>query len=112
MAGKTKTVYVCRQCGYESGKWNGKCPSCGEWNTFEENVSVSLPKASSNRKSVDLSSHIVNLCGVDTTDDDARYSTGVGELDRVLGGGLVRGSLVLLGGEPGKIGRASCRERV
>lgn len=106
MAGKTKTVYVCRQCGYESGKWNGKCPSCGEWNTFEENVSVSLPKASSNRKSVDLSSHIVNLCGVDTTDDDARYSTGVGELDRVLGGGLVRGSLVLLGGEPG-IGKST-----
>lgn len=106
MAGKTKTVYVCRECGYESVKWNGKCPSCGEWNSFDEDVSVSLPKASSNRKAVDLSSHIVSLSGVDTDQDDVRYSTGVKELDRVLGGGLVRGSLVLIGGEPG-IGKST-----
>ena len=106
MAGKTKTVYICTECGYESSKWNGKCPSCGKWNTLEEDVSVSVAKTSSNRKTVDMSSHIVSLSGVDTEDNDARYSTGVGELDRVLGGGLVRGSLVLLGGEPG-IGKST-----
>ena len=106
MAGKTKTAYICRECGYESSKWNGKCPSCGQWNTLEEDVSASLQKLSSNRKSIDLSSHIVSLSGVDTKDNDARYSTGVGELDRVLGGGLVKGSLVLLGGEPG-IGKST-----
>lgn len=106
MSGKAKTTYICRECGYESVKWNGRCPSCGEWNTLEENVSVSMPKTSTNRKTVDLSEHIVSLSGVDTKEDNARYSTGVKELDRVLGGGLVKGSLVLLGGEPG-IGKST-----
>ena len=110
MAGKLKSVYICSQCGFESSKWNGKCPSCGEWNTFEEEiVEVSASKKSSKASvlapSVDLSSKIVSLSGVDV-DDDVRYSTGIGELNRVLGGGLVKGSLVLLGGEPG-IGKST-----
>lgn len=111
MAGKLKTVYICSQCGHESSKWNGKCPSCGEWNTLEEEVIEVMPsksglgKASAAAKPVDITSKIVTLSGIDV-DDDVRYSTGVNELNRVLGGGLVKGSLVLLGGEPG-IGKST-----
>ncbi|MDE5859286.1 MAG: DNA repair protein RadA, partial [Oscillospiraceae bacterium] len=111
MAGKLKTVYICRQCGHESSKWNGKCPSCGEWNTLEEDVIEVMPsksglgKTSAAVKPVDITSKIVTLAGIDV-DEDVRYSTGVNELNRVLGGGLVKGSLVLLGGEPG-IGKST-----
>lgn len=109
MAGKLKTVYICSQCGFESSKWNGKCPSCGEWNTFEEEIVETAPKSAgktvSSVRTLDLSSKIVSLSGIDT-EEDVRYSTGVGELNRVLGGGLVKGSLVLLGGEPG-IGKST-----
>lgn len=105
MAGKVKSVYVCNQCGFESAKWNGKCQSCSAWNSFEEEQSVQLTKTSS-KKVMDISSHIVELSKVDTETDEVRYSTGVGELDRVLGGGLVKGSLVLIGGEPG-IGKST-----
>lgn len=110
MAGKLKKVYICSQCGYESSKWNGKCPSCGEWNTLEEEIVESAPAKSglgksSSIKTIDLSSKVVTLSGVDT-EEDVRYSTGINELNRVLGGGLVKGSLVLLGGEPG-IGKST-----
>lgn len=109
MAGKVKTVYICRECGFESAKWNGKCPSCGEWNTFEEQEIVTSSSKSSLTKNtpavINLSSQIKDLGSIGT-DDEVRYSTGIGELDRVLGGGLVKGSLVLLGGEPG-IGKST-----
>lgn len=109
MAGKVKTVYICRECGFESAKWNGKCPSCGEWNTFEEQEIVTSSSKSSSVKNaaagINLSSQIKDLGSIGT-DDEIRYSTGIGELDRVLGGGLVKGSLVLLGGEPG-IGKST-----
>lgn len=110
MAGKLKSVYICSQCGYESSKWNGKCPSCNEWNTFEEEVievssTKSIGKSASSAKSINLTSKIVSLSVIDV-EDDVRYSTGIGELNRVLGGGLVKGSLVLLGGEPG-IGKST-----
>ncbi len=110
MAGKLKSVYICSQCGFESSKWNGKCPSCGEWNTLEEEIievssSKGLSKFNTVKSSIDLSSKIVTLSGIDV-DDDVRYSTGIGELNRVLGGGLVKGSLILLGGEPG-IGKST-----
>ena len=105
MAGKVKTVFVCNQCGYESPKWNGKCHSCGAWNSFEETQTVTASK-SATKRTVDISAEIIELADVDTQTDEVRYSTGVEELDRVLGGGLVKGSLVLLGGEPG-IGKST-----
>lgn len=103
---KPKTIYRCTECGFESAKWNGRCPSCGAWNTMEEDVPLPAQAVgNARRKPVDLSAQIQELETVDTT-ADVRYHTGVGELDRVLGGGLVRGSIVLLGGEPG-IGKST-----
>ncbi len=102
---KPKTVYVCNQCGYESAKWNGRCPECGEWNTFEEMEQAVSVKTGAVRKKNDLTDKIMELSDIDA-DSDVRYKTGIGELDRVLGGGLVKGSLVLLGGAPG-IGKST-----
>lgn len=104
---KVKSVYVCSQCGFETSKWNGKCPSCGEWNTLEE-CEVSVHKSSGGKVSAvrDISDRILNISAVDASYNEVRYSTGLNELDRVLGGGLVKGSLVLLGGEPG-IGKST-----
>jgi DNA repair protein RadA/Sms len=105
---KVKSSYVCSQCGYETSKWNGKCPNCGEWNTFEE-VEVTVRAGSGSRGASavkDISSSIVNVTAVDASYNEVRYKTGLSELDRVLGGGLVKGSLVLLGGEPG-IGKST-----
>ena len=103
---KSRYIYTCNQCGYESSKWNGKCPSCGAWNSFEEDVAE---KPSSNRSASqdipDISGNILELADIGA-DSDVRYDTGIGELNRVLGGGLVKGSLVLLGGEPG-IGKST-----
>lgn len=104
---KVKSVYVCRECGYETSKWNGKCPNCGEWNTFEECQTTTHKAASGSSVSIrDISDSILNISNVDASFDEIRYSTGLNELDRVLGGGLVKGSLVLLGGEPG-IGKST-----
>ncbi|MBQ7047229.1 MAG: DNA repair protein RadA [Oscillospiraceae bacterium] len=102
---KAKTVFVCNQCGYESGKWNGRCPDCGEWNTFEEMEQAVSVKTGAARKKSDLTDRILELSEIDVH-SDVRYNTGIGELDRVLGGGLVKGSLVLLGGAPG-IGKST-----
>lgn len=103
---KSKTVFRCQQCGFESAKWNGKCPSCGTWNSLiEEVVQPAAAGAASARKKTDLSDFIQALEAV-STQEDIRYHTGIGELDRVLGGGLVKGSIVLLGGEPG-IGKST-----
>lgn len=104
---KVKSVYVCNQCGYETSKWNGKCPNCGEWNTFEECQTTTHKAASGSSVSIrDISDSILNIRNIDASFDEIRYSTGLNELDRVLGGGLVKGSLVLLGGEPG-IGKST-----
>ncbi len=104
---KSRYTYTCNQCGYETSKWHGKCPSCGAWNSFEEELSDSSrpSAASSGNASPDLSDKIMELESIGV-DSDVRYDTGVGELNRVLGGGLVKGSLVLLGGEPG-IGKST-----
>ena len=103
---KAKTVFVCSNCGYESAKWLGKCPACNEWNGFyEEKVAGSSGNASSSNKSNKekaVPRKLKEVEGIET----ARTSTGIGELDRVLGGGLVKGSLVLVGGEPG-IGKST-----
>ena len=106
---KSKYIYTCNQCGYESTKWNGKCPSCGAWNSFEEDIADISPAggraAASQEAATDLSDSILELEDIGA-DSDVRYDTGIGELNRVLGGGLVKGSLVLLGGEPG-IGKST-----
>ena len=105
---RSKYIYTCNQCGYESTKWNGKCPSCGAWNSFEEELADSTPVSggsSARTTNADLSDSILELEDIGA-DSDIRYDTGVGELNRVLGGGLVKGSLVLLGGEPG-IGKST-----
>lgn len=106
---KSRTAYVCSECGYESSKWNGRCPSCGEWNTLEEQE-IAAPVAASGRgtashRSAAAVREVSTLSEIDVN-GDVRYNTGLRELDRVLGGGLVKGSLVLLGGEPG-IGKST-----
>ena len=104
MAKKTATVFVCNECGYESSKWLGKCPSCRAWNTFfEEKVVTSSTNNSSKDKKEQ--SEIIKLNEV-VKKETFRIKTEVGELDRVLGGGFVNGSLTLLGGEPG-IGKST-----
>ncbi len=102
---KSKTIFVCNQCGFESGKWNGRCQECGAWNSFEETEQTVSVRTGSARKTSDLTDKIMELSEIDV-DSDVRYETGIGELDRVLGGGLVKGSLVLLGGAPG-IGKST-----
>lgn len=99
---KQQTVFVCSECGNESSKWLGKCPACNSWNTFyEEKVLKSSVTGKSRQAKVD----VVKLNSVETGKYN-RYKTGYEELDRVLGGGLVQGSLVLIGGEPG-IGKST-----
>lgn len=101
---KIKSVYICSNCGYESAKWCGKCPNCGEWNSMNEEVKEPI-KSSSSIKRTTMYSSPQEITNIDT-DDEKRYSTGSKELDRVLGGGLVKGSLVLIGGDPG-IGKST-----
>lgn len=99
---KNQTVFVCSNCGNESPKWLGKCPACNSWNSFyEEKLSIS--KVSGEKKAVSAEVKKLNSVEIERY---SRYKTGYEELDRVLGGGLVQGSLVLLGGEPG-IGKST-----
>ena len=102
---KLKTIYVCSNCGESSPRWMGHCPSCGAWNTMVEDVVVPEPKAAarsaSARPSGVTSITARRLSEVSTTEEKSRIVTGISELDRVLGGGVVLGSVVLLGGEPG-----------
>lgn len=109
---KVKTVFFCKECGYESAKWQGQCPGCKQWDTFvEEPVErkVGTSSRKKNAKEPELLSKIV-------AEEEPRLKSGIGELDRVLGGGIVPGSLVLVGGDPG-IGKSTlllqmCREIV
>lgn len=104
---KEKTVYVCRNCGQESPKWVGKCPSCGQWNTFAEEIvrkepAAARPFAAGTERGRNKPVTLDEI----QADDEPRIDLHDQELNRVLGGGLVRGSLVLLGGEPG-IGKST-----
>ena len=103
MAPKNKTAYVCSLCGYDSAKWFGQCPSCGEWNTMEE-FSVSVLSEKKRGFNADRT-RAVAIDEISET-SEIRYDTGISEFNRVLGGGLVKGSLVLIGGDPG-IGKST-----
>ena len=100
---KAKSLYICSECGYETPKWYGCCPGCGEWNTMEEEIRT--PQQQKNSKSVSKSVFAQTIGEIDV-DDEIRFKTGMQELDRVLGGGIVKGSLVLLSGDPG-IGKST-----
>ena len=101
---KARTFYYCRECGYQSSSWLGRCPECGNWNTFDEEVVEPITKAKTKTKNgtgaaPKLIQHV-------TYSDTQRMPTRCGEFDRVLGGGIVPGSLLLIGGEPG-IGKST-----
>jgi len=105
-ASKAKTVYACTECGHQSAKWLGQCPSCRQWNTLHEEVALPEPKAGAPRGWVQGNgSKPIPLHEVEAG-EESRRKTGIGELDRVLGGGVVPGSLILLGGDPG-IGKST-----
>ncbi len=103
MKQKSKTVYVCQSCGTQSPRWMGKCPDCGAWNTMVEER-VEKPKEIGAAKRKDGSEPLL-LGDIQASDED-RFVTRIGELDRVLGGGIVAGSVVLIGGDPG-IGKST-----
>lgn len=106
MAKKMTTVFFCKECGYESSKWMGQCPGCHEWNSFiEETVSKEAMKSGTGKLKSALSSEVVTLSEVTVNLEDKTY-TGIAELDRVLGGGIVAGSMTLVGGDPG-IGKST-----
>ncbi|MDO4740326.1 MAG: DNA repair protein RadA [Eubacteriales bacterium] len=103
---KKSTKYICSACGYETARWMGKCPACGAWNTFDETVAA--PEAEIVKKLKRKPGGGTQAVRVDEIPDEgaARLTTGIGELDRVLGGGAVEGSMMLVGGEPG-IGKST-----
>lgn len=104
---KEKQIFFCKECGYEAAKWMGQCPGCHEWNTFSE-----APKTVKGNRSVrrmeGFAGNVSKPAKLNevTIEEEDRYLTGIGELDRVLGGGLVKGSLILVGGDPG-IGKST-----
>lgn len=112
MASKSKTAYVCSECGHQSPKWEGRCASCGAWNTMQEftvapaaapknlSAATALPTKGGNYSAFATPINKIDLV------DEHRYNTGIGELNRVLGGGIVKGSVVLLSGDPG-IGKST-----
>ena len=103
---KAKTLFYCTECGNETAKWAGKCPACGAWNTIVEQPE--RPKGTGKGASVRVGMTRRRACPVTdlTADEELRFPTGMGEVDRVLGGGAVKGSLVLVGGAPG-IGKST-----
>ena len=102
---KTKTIFYCTNCGNESPRWMGRCPGCGAFNTMEEHIEKPVAAGKAKAAPVGMSRKPQKITHVDT-EGELRFSTGMGELDRVLGGGAVAGSLVLVGGAPG-IGKST-----
>ncbi|MCJ9711911.1 DNA repair protein RadA, partial [Bordetella hinzii] len=102
---KSRTVYVCAECGGTSLKWQGKCPHCAAWNTLEETVESSAPAAGHRYAPLASSSPVRSLADIEAR-ETPRQPTGLDEFDRVLGGGLVEGAVVLIGGDPG-IGKST-----
>ncbi len=107
---KSKSAYICNECGYQSPKWLGKCPGCNNWNTMEETIIAPAKKTSSATATLVRESggnaRMPKKIGEIKSGYETRYSTGLEELDRVLGGGIVQGSLILVGGDPG-IGKST-----
>ncbi|ARP50315.1 MULTISPECIES: DNA repair protein RadA [Caproicibacterium] len=109
MAGKLKSIYRCTECGYESAKWYGKCPECGAWNTMSEALqepAVSMRRGSIGQGIYHQTAPQATPIREISMEEEPRYKTGVSELDRVLGGGIVKGSIILISGEPG-IGKST-----
>ena len=100
---KTRTIFICQECGHQVSKWLGKCPECNSWSSFSEERQLQPSLSKSRRESG--SSPPITINQVKTIQDN-RVTTGIGEFDRVLGGGMVDGSLILIGGEPG-IGKST-----
>ena len=100
--GRPSTVFFCNECGYESSKWMGQCPACKAWNTFVEEPVVKSAQSSGKGISHKNTPEPVSIGDV-SLDSLERIQTGMSELDRVLGGGMVPGSLVLVGGDPGEL---------
>ena len=109
MPKKKKTVYVCQQCGYDSPKWQGKCPGCGAWNTMAEEFA--LPEKENETRTGLSDAAPPKPIGEVELEDMPRFTTGSGELDRVLGGGVIPGSMVLIVGDPG-VGKSSLTLRI
>jgi len=103
MAKKNVSIFYCVECGYESGKWLGQCPACKKWNTFEDAPAV---KKGNSILRNDMTAERPSLLSAISVGESDRIKTGINELDRVLGGGIVRGSLILVGGDPG-IGKST-----
>ena len=106
MGAKLKSVWVCSECGHESIKWMGQCSNCGSWNTLEETLKQPSKKSNTGPKYSNTEHYKPTLLADIQSSEDERYKTGLKELDRVLGGGIVKGSVVLLGGDPG-IGKST-----
>ena len=103
---KAKIQYTCTECGGISSKWAGKCPACGQWNTLVETViESSANRFSTNRQGIAQTAPVLSLADIDAI-DVPRFESGINEFDRVLGGGLVSGGVVLIGGDPG-IGKST-----
>lgn len=100
-----KSIFVCQNCGYETKKWYGKCPGCGEWNTLVEEIRENDKQSAVKAKTLSQNVRINKISEI-SMEGESRYLSGMKEVDRVLGGGIVKGSLILLGGEPG-IGKST-----
>src|SRR6185503_14136824 len=102
---KAKTVYACTECGGQAPKWQGQCPHCQAWNTLEETIAEAAPSSTNRYSLIAEGGKLQRLSEVDAREEE-RLPTGVAEFDRVLGGGLVQGGVVLIGGDPG-IGKST-----
>ena len=115
MSKALQPMFVCSQCGYETIKWLGKCPNCGEWNTLEETIvspgKVSVGKSVARNGFISTRTPPVKLSEISGDTTERRLLTGIGEFDRVLGGGIVRGAVILVGGDPG-IGKSTLLTQV